>query len=146
MSQHPISICMYINSFTHTVTRLSVQRTFLFPQKCQRQVFMLTVLFCYQFRNCQKRVGSYGTPLLKVVNSLSPIGVWARTKTPAPWDSYSKNNTKSTVDPNTTIPQTSPPWWCRLTLLQHGIYGSARSDAGNLFKRGWARVLRLDLI
>ncbi len=67
-------------------------------------------------------------------------------KTPAPLDSYSRNSTKNTVDPNTTIPQTSPPWWGRLPLLRRGIYGSARSDVHNLFKRGWARALRLGLI
>jgi hypothetical protein len=48
--------------------------------------------------------------------------------------------------PNTTNPQTSPPWWCRLPLLRRGIFGYARSDAGNLFRRGWPRAHTLGLI
>ncbi len=44
-------------------------------------------------------------------------------------------------NPNTTIPQTLPPWWCHLPLLLRSvIYGYARSDVGNLFLRGRARV------
>ncbi len=42
-----------------------------------------------------------------------------------------------------TTNTTSPPWWSCLPLLQHGIHGSARSYAGNLFQRGWPRVLWL---
>ena len=42
-------------------------------------------------------------------------------------------------------PQTSSPWWCRLPLLRCGICGSARSDMGNLFRRGWPRGLMLGL-
>jgi hypothetical protein len=53
---------------------------------------------------------------------------------------------KSTFDPTTTIPQTSPPWWCRLPLLRHGIFGYAQSDEGKLFGRGWARTLQLALV
>jgi hypothetical protein len=48
--------------------------------------------------------------------------------------------------PNTTNPQTSPPWWCRLPLLRCGIFGYARSDVGNLFRRGWPRAHTLGLI
>ncbi len=48
--------------------------------------------------------------------------------------------------PNTTNPQTSPPWWCRLPLLRHGMFGYARSDAGDLFRRGWPRAHTLGLI
>jgi len=47
---------------------------------------------------------------------------------------------------NTTNPQTSPPWWCRLPLLRCGNFGYARSDAGNLFRRGWPRAHTLGLI
>jgi hypothetical protein len=50
-------------------------------------------------------------------------------------------DTESTVDQNTTNPQTSPPWWCRLPLLRRGICGYARSNAGHLFGKGWARTL-----
>ena len=42
---------------------------------------------------------------------------------------------------NTTITQTSPPWWCRSPLLWCLNYGYARSDAGIPFGRGWARTL-----
>jgi len=42
-------------------------------------------------------------------------------------------------------PQTSSPWWCRLPLLRRSICGSAQSDAGNLFQRGWPRAVTLDL-
>jgi hypothetical protein len=45
---------------------------------------------------------------------------------------------KSTLNPNTTIPQIWPPWWCRSPLIRRGIYGSARLDARNLFRRGRA--------
>ncbi len=44
---------------------------------------------------------------------------------------------------NTTIPQTSPPWWSRSLLLRLEIYGSAQSNAGNLFQRGHPRALWL---
>jgi len=33
-----------------------------------------------------------------------------------------------------------------LPLLRRGIYGSAQSEAGNLFKRGWARAVWLGLV
>jgi hypothetical protein len=82
---------------------------------------------------------------LMQVNSLTAIWVPAGTKTPAPWDSYNRKITESTVDPNTTIPQTSPQWWSRLSLLRCGIYGSARSDAFGLFGRGWEERLGLVL-
>ena len=51
-----------------------------------------------------------------------------------------------TVHPNTTIPQTSPPWWCRLPFLWCGIFGYARSDKRNTFGRGRARKLWLSLV
>ena len=76
----------------------------------------------------------------------SLLGFGREQKTPASWDSHSRNSPKSTINPNTTIPQTSPPWCCRLPLLRHGIYGSARSDVGNLIKGGWVKALRLGLI
>ena len=44
------------------------------------------------------------------------------------------------VGPNTTNPQTSPPWWCRLPLLLRGIFGCTRSDASILFPRGLQRA------
>ena len=53
---------------------------------------------------------------------------------------------KKPFNPTTTIPQTSPPWWCRLSLLRRGIYGYSRSDAGNLFQRGRARAHRRGFI
>ena len=40
-------------------------------------------------------------------------------------------------------PQTSSPWCCRLPLLRRSICGSAQSDAGNLFRRGWPRAVTL---
>jgi hypothetical protein len=33
-----------------------------------------------------------------------------------------------------------------LPLLRRGIYGSAQSEAGELFERGWARTVWLGLI
>jgi hypothetical protein len=33
-----------------------------------------------------------------------------------------------------------------LPLLWHGIFGYTKSDAGNLFGRGWARTLWLGLV
>ena len=45
-----------------------------------------------------------------------------------------------------STPHISSPWWSRLPLLQCGIYGSAQSDTGNLFQRGWPRALWLGLI
>jgi len=65
--------------------------------------------------------------------SLTAIRVPAGTKNSRPVGFYSRNSMESTVDPNTTIPQTSPPWWCRLPLLRCGNFGYARSDAVNLF-------------
>jgi hypothetical protein len=62
------------------------------------------------------------------------------------WDSYGKNSTERTVDPNTTIPQTLLPWLSRSPLLRRGIYGSAQLDAYNLFGMGWARALGLSFI
>ncbi len=50
------------------------------------------------------------------------------------------------LTPNTTNPQTSPPWWSGLPLLRRGIFGYARSDAGDLFRRGWPRAHTLGLI
>ena len=72
------------------------------------------------------------------VNSLTAIRVLAGTKNSRPVGFYSRNSTKSTLNPNTTIPQIWPPWWCRLPLIRRGIYGSARSDAPTLFQRGRA--------
>jgi hypothetical protein len=54
----------------------------------------------------------------KALNSFTPIRAPAGTK----------NST-----PNTTNPQTSPPRWCRLPLLRHGIFGYAQSNVGDLF-------------
>ena len=71
-------------------------------------------------------------------NSLTAIRVLAGTKTSRPVGFYSRNSTKSTLNPNTTIPQIWPPWWCRLPLIRRGIYGSARSDTPTLFQRGRA--------
>ena len=70
-------------------------------------------------------VSPFSSPTL-FLNSLTTVRVPAGTKTPAPWNSYSRNSTKSTVDPNTTIPQTSSSWWSRLPLLRRGIFGSAQ--------------------
>ena len=43
-------------------------------------------------------------------------------------------------------PQTTPPWWCCLPLLRCGIFGYARSNAGNLFQSGWPRAHTLGLM
>jgi hypothetical protein len=72
------------------------------------------------------------------LNSLTARRVLAGTKNSRPVGFYSRNSTKCTVNPNTTIPQIWPPWWCRLPLIRRGIYGSARSDARNFFRRGRA--------
>jgi hypothetical protein len=54
----------------------------------------------------------------KLVNSLTAIRSSGRNK----WDSYGRNSTKSTVNPNTTIPQTtSLPWWSLLPLILGGV-------------------------
>jgi ribosomal protein L34 len=77
-------------------------------------------------------------PTLAPTNSLTAKSVPAGTKNSRPVGFYSRNSTKSTVNPNTAIPQIWPPWWCRLPLIRHGIYGSARSYAPTLFRRGRA--------
>jgi hypothetical protein len=103
-------------------------------------------------RSCDERMISLKTPNLfhalaksskatfdrDDINSLTAIRVLAGTKNSRPVGFYSRNSTKSTVNPNTTIPQTLPPWWCRSPLIRRGIYGSARSDAPTLFQRGRA--------
>jgi hypothetical protein len=77
-------------------------------------------------------------PTLAPTNSLTAKSVPAGTKNSRPVGFYSRNSTKSTVNPNTTIPQIWPPWWCRLPLIRRGIYGPARSYAPTLFRRGLA--------
>jgi hypothetical protein len=66
-------------------------------------------------------------------------------KNSTPLDSWRKNSTKSTLTLTEHPPQTSSPWWCRFPLLWSGICGSSRSDAGNLFWRGWPRALTVGL-
>jgi len=73
------------------------------------------------------------------------------TKNSHPVGFYSRSSTKSTVNHKHNNPQTLPPWWCRLPLIWHGIYGSARSDARNLFWRGraggwWKRIILLNYL
>jgi hypothetical protein len=72
------------------------------------------------------------------LNSLTAIRVLAGTKNSRPVGFYSRNSRKSTVNPNTTIPQICSPGWCRSPLIRRGIYGSTRSNARNIFRRGWA--------
>ncbi len=72
---------------------------------------------------------------LVTVNSLTAKSVPAGTKNSRPVGFYSRNSTKSTVNPNTTIPQIWPPWWCRSPLIWRGIYGPARLYAPTLFRR-----------
>ena len=43
-------------------------------------------------------------------------------------------------------PQTSSPWWCRLPLLQCGIYGLPQSDEWSAIWRVWPRAIMLGLI
>ena len=75
---------------------------------------------------------------LGLLNSLTAIRVLVGTKNSHPIGFYSRNSTKSTVNPNTTIPQIWPPWWCHSPLIWCGIYGSAWSVVCNLFWRGRA--------
>jgi len=75
------------------------------------------------------------------LNNLTAKSVPAGTKNSCPVGFFSRNSTKSTVNPNTTIPQIWPPWWCRLPLLRRGICGYSRSYAPTLFQRGRAGVV-----
>ena len=84
----------------------------------------------------------HGAPL----NRMTAIRFWREQKTPALCDSYGRNSTERTVNPNTTIPQTSPTWWSCSPLLRRGIHGSAQSNAYNLFGTGWAKALGLSFI
>ena len=82
----------------------------------------------------------------KIVNSLTAKSVPAGTKNSRPVGFYSRNSTKSALHHKHNNPQTLPPWWCCLPLTRRGIYGSARSDARNLFRRGraggwWKRII-----
>jgi hypothetical protein len=57
---------------------------------------------------------------------------------------------ESTVNPNTTFPQTSPPWWCRLPLLRRGNFGyidrthatSSEEAAQERFALAWFSIKR----
>jgi hypothetical protein len=84
--------------------------------------------------------------LIVFLNSLTAIRFRREQKTPAPQDFYGRNSTECTVHHQCNSPQTSPPWRSRSPLLRRGIYGSARSDGGNLVGRGWARALCLGLV
>jgi hypothetical protein len=79
--------------------------------------------------------------IARLVSSLTTIWVWAGTKKLLP-----RRIPTVRLTPNTTNPQTSPPWWCRLPLLPLGIVGYAQSNAGDLFRRGWPRASSLGLI
>jgi hypothetical protein len=74
----------------------------------------------------------------QTLNSLTAKSILAGTKNSLPIGFYGRNSKKSTLHHKHNNPQTLPPWWCRLPLIWRGIYGSARSDARNLFRRGWA--------
>ncbi len=102
-----------------------------------------SVLICKQIV-CFTTLADYW--VLIMFNRITTIRFRREQKTPALWDSYGRNSTERTVDPNTTIPQTSPPWWSHLPLLWHRIYGSAQSDAYNLFGTGCAWALGLSFI
>ncbi len=80
------------------------------------------------------------------LNSLTAIRFRHEQKTSAPQDSYGRNSTESTIHHQHNNPQTLPPWRSHLPLLQRENDGSARSDAGNLFRRGWPKALRLGLV
>ncbi len=69
--------------------------------------------------------------LIHLINSFTAIRVLAGTKK---------------LDLQHNNQQTSPPWWCRLPLLRRGIVGYARSDASDLFRRGWPRAGSLGLV
>ncbi len=88
----------------------------------------------------------YSDFLFETINSLTAIRFRWEQKTPAPYYSFGRNSTESTVNHQPNNPQTSPPRRSRSPLLWRGIYGPARSDAGNLFGRGWARALCLGLV
>ncbi len=69
-----------------------------------------------------------------------------KAKNSRPVGFYSRNSTESTINHKHNNPQTLPPWLCRLPLIRCGIYGSARSDAPNLFRRvraggWWKRII-----
>ncbi len=83
---------------------------------------------------------SYFIYLLSIVACplMSPLYLMYRDSYRYCYNWRSRNSTKSTINPNTTIPQIWPPWWCRSPLIRRGIYGSARSDVRNLFWRGRA--------
>ena len=94
---------------------------------------------------------SWGYVLKQTMDGISgladkEIRVLVGTKNSHPVGFYSRNSTKSTINHKHNNPQTLPPWWCCLPLSWHGIYGSARSDAHNLFWRSraggwWKRII-----
>jgi len=76
--------------------------------------------------------------IMTIINSLTAKSCYGGEKHLNPEGFYSRNSTESTLHHKQNNPQTLPPWWCRLPLIRRGIYGSAWSDACNLFWRGRA--------
>ncbi len=79
-------------------------------------------------------------------NSLTAIRVLAGSKNSPPVGFLLQEQYRKYRNIQHNNQQTSPPWWCHLPLLRCGIYGSAQSEAGNLFERGWARAVWLGLV
>ena len=65
-----------------------------------------------------------------MINSLTAIRVLAGTKYSRPVGLYSRNNTKSTVNPNTTITNMTT------MVVPFAPHTAADSDAPTLFRRG----------
>ena len=71
-------------------------------------------------------------------------------KTPAPQVFYCRNSTGIPSITDTTPPQTSPPWWCRLPLLRRGNFGyidrthatSSEEAAQERFALAWFSIKR----
>jgi hypothetical protein len=82
------------------------------------------VLYQRKYVHLQANVSSTGDIRWWSPNRITAKRFWREQNTPTLWDSYGRNSTKRTVDPITTIPQTSTPWWSHLPLLQSRFDGS----------------------
>jgi hypothetical protein len=129
-----LSSSMRWASFKCETTRLELKssRTFLAIKHCQgtkskKVINSLTRIWVQKSLGVDKKLSSENEKLL--LRRFPTVGIVRKvpsTQTQLP-------------------PQTSSPWWCRLPLLRRSIFGSAQSDAGNLFRRGWPRAVTLDL-
>ncbi len=76
-----------------------------------------------------------------IMGGNTTLRVQAGTKTSHPIGFYCRNSTGIPSITDTTPPTNIINMVCRLPPLRRGIFGYTRLDAGNLFRRGWARTL-----